>query len=230
MAKVKMGVIVTGLRGTVGGLTFSANKAGPHAHIWTRSANARSALQCGRRQALSINAQAWRSVDPADQADWDVFAAALAQRQTDPFGNFYYLSGFQWYVRVNNWLTTCGRAAVSTPPAAAVPVAPTVTSFQVSAGDGTCHFHFTLGEFIPDFDAVVFVGIGNGYGCIVPPGPMPLIVGAQVPAGLSLDFTTELMAVFGSVFVGQRAFLRVHAQTTDGYRGAALSTYSNVKA
>jgi hypothetical protein len=228
MAKVKMGVIVTGLRGTVGGLTFSANKAGNHAHTWTRSGNARSVLQCSRRQRLSINAQAWRSVSAGNQALWVVFAAALAQRQTDPLGNFYYLSGFQWYVKVNNWLWSCGRAGAATPPVAVVPAIPTVTGFQISVGASTCHFHYAANEFGATWDAVVFVGIGNGFGCIVPPGPMPFIVGSQVPGGTSLDFTTAFMSVFGAVFVGQRAFLRVHRQTTDGYRGAAASTYANV--
>jgi len=228
MAKVKMGVVVTGLRGTVGGMTFSANRAGNYAKVWTRSANARTWRQSVRRQALSVNAMAWRDLDPGDQAYWDAFGADVGQEQMDPFDNGYYLSGFQWSVKVNSWMKSVGRAAVSTPPAGTVPAAPTVTGFQVSAGATTCHFHYALGEFTPYFDAVVFVGMAAGRGNFVVPGPQPLVLGSQVPGGTSLDFTTGLMAVFGRVFVTQRAFLKVCRQTTDGYRSAAATAYANV--
>jgi len=56
MARVEMGTIVVGLRGTVGGLTFSTNRSGPHCHVWTRSGNARTSLQSGRRLILSVSA------------------------------------------------------------------------------------------------------------------------------------------------------------------------------
>ena len=71
MARVEMGTIVVGLRGTVGGLTFSTNRSGPHCHVWTRSGNARTSLQSGRRLILSVSAQAWRNLSGADQTTWN---------------------------------------------------------------------------------------------------------------------------------------------------------------
>jgi hypothetical protein len=228
MAKVKMGVVVTGLRGTVGGLTFSANRAGNHAHVWTRSGNARSSLQSGRRQILSVNAQGWRDLDAGSKVDWDDFAKALAQRQTDPFGQYYYLSGFQWFVRCNNWIATVGRAPIDVPPVSVIPTAPGVLLFQISAADSYCGFNYLVNQFGPTWDAVVFVGMGAGHGCIVAPGPVPLIVGSQVPGGTELAFTTEFFNVFGSVTLQQRAFWRVCRQTIDGYRGAAATGWADV--
>jgi hypothetical protein len=228
MAKVKMGVIVTGLRGTVGGLVFSANRAGNYAHVWSRTANARTALQSGRRVILSINAQAWRDLDPDDQQDWNIFAAAIGQRQEDPFGAFYYLSGFQWFVRINAWLASCARAAVTTPPAA-LPSAPsTISAFQISVGASYCGFDYLEGQFGPTHDAIVFVGINAGHGGFVATGPVPLIIGAQAPEGTQLTFTPEFFALFGAVTENQRAFLRVYRQAIDGYRSAPYSTYANV--
>jgi hypothetical protein len=98
----------------------------------------------------------------------------------------------------------------------------------VSAGDTTCHFHYEALEFGPDYDAVVFVGLGTGRGCYVAPGPVALILGSQIPGGTSLDFTTRFFEVFGAVTVQQRAFYRVYRQLVWGYRGAAATGYVDV--
>ena len=226
MARVQMGVIVVGLRGTVGGLTFSANRAGPHCHVWTRSGNARTALQSGRRVIHTVNAQAWRNLDPGDQADWNTWGATVEIPY--PWGGHFHLSGFQWYVKNSNWLASVGRPPVNAPTLSIPPVAPTITALQVSASASTCHFHYGLNEFGPDYDAVIMIGLAAGHGCYAAPGPVPLIQGSQVPAGTSLDFTTRFFEVFGAVTTNQRAFYRVYRQRVWGYRGAPATGYVDV--
>jgi len=228
MAKVKMGIVVVGIRGTIGGLTFSANRAGNHARAWSKSANARSSLQSGRRVILSVAAQGWRGLTDINRQDWDTLAAV--EPQYDAFGVEYFLSGFQRYVRFQSWLKTVGRAATTGPTLEAAPAAPTVTGFQVSKAASTCHFHYAANEFGATWDAVVFVGVGAGHGNIVAPGPMPLIIGSQVPGGTSLVFTTEFMAVFGSVTVNQRVFFAVHRQSITGSRSAPATGWADVVA
>lgn len=226
MARVEMGTIVVGLRGTVGGLTFSTNRSGPHCHVWTRSGNARTSLQSGRRLILSVSAQAWRNLSGADQTTWNDYGDLIEIPY--PWGGHYHLSGFQWYVRINNWLATVGRPARDTAILWPIPTAPTITGFQVSAGASTCHFHYAALQFGPDYDAVVFVGMAAGHGNFVAPGPRPLIIGSQVPGGTSLDFTTEFFSVFGTISTQQRAFFSVHRQSVDGYRGAPATGYVDV--
>jgi hypothetical protein len=74
----------------------------------------------------------------------------------------------------------------------------------------------------------VFIGMAAGHGAAVAPGPSPLIIGSQVPAGTELDFTTEFFAAFGQITTHQRAFYRVHRQRIWGYRGAAATGYVDV--
>jgi len=228
MAKVKMGTVVTGIRGTIGGLTFSANRAGNHAHVWTRSGNARTALQAGRRIILSVAAQGWRGLTDGNRADWDTMAGA--EPQYDAFGDVYYLSGFQRYVRFQAWLKTVGRAATSAPTMEVVPATPTISGFRVSAGALSCKFDYAAGQFGPTWDAVVFVGIGVGHGNIAAPGPMAFIIGSQVPGGTSLTFTTQFFAVYGAVTTLQRAFWAVHRQSIPGFRSAAATGWVDVVA
>ncbi len=79
MAIAKFGPTVTGLRGTVAGTTFSANKSGPYARGWSRGANPRSSLQSTQRGRLGALAAAWRDLTQVQRDDWIVYAALPAQ-------------------------------------------------------------------------------------------------------------------------------------------------------
>ena len=226
MAKVQMGVIVTGLRGTIGGLTFSQNRTGPYCRIWSRSANARTALQSDRRIIHTVNAQTWRDLDSGDQNDWNTWA--LLVEIPDPWGGHYHISGFNWYVKINNWRASVGKAPVDAPTLSDPPAAPTITHFQVSVSASTCHYDYDALEFGPDYDAVLFIGLASGKGCFVAPGPSPLILGSLAPGGTSVDFTTRFFEVFGAVTTNQRVFYRIFRQHLWGYRGAPATGYANV--
>jgi hypothetical protein len=45
MAIVSFGAPITGMRGSIGGITYSGNKSGAYAKIWAKSANVRTPKQ-----------------------------------------------------------------------------------------------------------------------------------------------------------------------------------------
>lgn len=226
MAKVKFGVIVTGIRGTVGGMTFSANASGSHARIWTRSSNPRSTLQQTARNRLATNALSWRSVSPTDQATWAAYAAA--NPQTDVFGNTYYWTAFQAYVKINGQLLYVNRAPSPTAPTSTVPAAPTGCTATLAVSSTPCVITITTAEFSPSCDFLCFICLGTGTGLSVPPGPLQFIKFQTTPNTSPVTITTELAAVFGTLNTQQRAFVDIYRQTKDGVRSAPMRVITDV--
>lgn len=227
MAKIQFGTIVTGIRGTVGGLTFSANASGPHARVWTRSSNPRSTLQQTSRYRLASNSLAWRSLSSSDQATWIAWAAA--NPQTDVFGNTYYWTGLQAYVKINNQLLYVGRAVRTTAPSSTAPAAPTGVSANIYVSSAASVINITGAEFTTE-DFLSFIAIGTGTGLSVPPVLPQFLRAAKTPSSASVTITTYLAALYGTLNTNQRAFVDVIRQTTDGVRSAATRIITDVVA
>lgn len=228
MAIVQLGGVVTGIRGKVGGVIYSANKSGPYARTWSRGANVRSELQTTGRGVQAELAQTWRTLDAGDRADWDLWAADPEQELTNVFGEAYYISGFLWFVKINRWLNTVGRAVMETVPTSPAPTAPSVTTLVVSAGDVDSVITYPANEFGAAFDCVIELAIGQSVGAAAMPIKPMVIGGWQVPGGTSLTITDEVLERCGNVQVGQRAFARVYRQTAEGYRSAPSAIASDV--
>jgi len=228
MAIIQLGGLVTGVRGKVGGVIYSANKSGPYARGWSRGSNVRSELQTGGRGTQSSLAQYWRTLEAGDRGDWDVWAADPNQELTNVFGEGYYISGFLWFVKINRWLNTVGRDVRETAPGSPVATAPSVSSLVVSCGDVASVITYPANEFGASYDCVIELAIGQSVGAAAMPIKPMVIGGWQVPGGTSLDISDEVLARFGSVQVGQRAFARVYRQTVEGYRSAARAIASDV--
>ncbi len=228
MAKIQLGTIVTGIRGTIGGMTFSANASGPHARIWTRSSNPRSTSQQTARTRLATNALTWRTLSAVDQATWAAYAAA--NPQTDVFGNTYYWTAFQAFVKINGQLLYVGRAAVTTAPTSAIPAAPTGVTAAIHVSSSASVIGITVAEFSPTWDFLCYICLGTGAGLSTPPGPMQFIKGQLTPGSSSITITTEIATVFGTLNTQQRAFVDVYRQTTDGVRSAPTRVITDVTA
>ncbi|GAH72082.1 unnamed protein product, partial [marine sediment metagenome] len=134
MATIKLGELVAGIRGTIGGTTYSLNKSGPFARRWSRGSNRRSTRQGVQRGSLAQFAAAWRDLDQAERDDWDTYAAHADQEKFNSLGESYYTSGFNWFVAINCQLASVGRAARDTFPPGARPTAPEITTFHLDDG------------------------------------------------------------------------------------------------
>lgn len=132
MAITKIGTPLDGIRGTVGGITFSENHTGTYAKKWSRPVNPKSAGQVLSRNQLSLIPEQWRGLTQAQRDAWDTWAALAAQEQTNPLGDAYYLSGWQWFVKLSKVLLRVGRALPTTAPAAGYPALPTISAFRVT--------------------------------------------------------------------------------------------------
>lgn len=222
MAIVKFGPTVVGLRGTVGGLTFTAGKAGPYCRAFALGAQPRVTKQQTQRAYLSNQAAAWRALTGAQQTTWVTYAALPAQALINSLGETYYASGFAWFVKCNVRLKRMALAAVVNAPIVARPAAPTLTSllFSITGAPSAGKVTWPLNTFL-NYNQVTEMQIYNSVGRRVAVSGYKEIRLLLVPDPLSNNYQDQWQAVFGTVQLGQKGFIRMYRQTAEGDRSAA---------
>lgn len=132
MAVIKLGPPLAGIRGTIGGVTYSANGSSLYAKAWARGANPQTPAQQVQRQNIATMPSLWNAMSDAERAAWRTFASDPAQELTNALGETYYASGYNWFVKCNTRLSRVGRSPITAVPTQARPAAPTITDFRVT--------------------------------------------------------------------------------------------------
>ena len=131
MAIVKIGAPLAGIRGTLGGITYSENGASVYAKQWSKPSNPRTPKQTRERSYLSSIPALWAALTDVQRAAWRTFAADPAQELTNSLGETYYASGYNWFTKCNVRLLRLSLSTISAVPTQARPAAPVVTEFRV---------------------------------------------------------------------------------------------------
>jgi hypothetical protein len=230
MAKVKFASPISGLRGTVEGTTYSANKSGPFLKIWRGNPKLQSEPVTVHRTIWAAQAAAWRALSAAQRTGWDTYAAAAPQQLTDSLGQTYFASGFNWFVKINSQLLTAGRAARTTAPTSAPSAAPTILAFNVFANPATPSLiTFAAASFLGGDNAPLFISIANSTARATPQPNIRLVVIPAVGSAVTqIVFTTEIRDSFGTIQTGQRCFCELFRQNSHGRRGASTTAQTNV--
>lgn len=229
MAIVKFGVLVTGVRGKLGGAVFSANGTSTYVRQWYKSANPRSEKQSTHRGRFGIMPAYWRAITDGERDDWDTFAADPAQQRTNSLGETYYCSGFNWFCIINTRLLYAGQAERDVFPVKARPAAPTITGFDFEEVVGVPKIEVTygVGEFAADETIIVAAAYVPGGGRSVQYGTYPVFGAEPNPGASPYDFAKAFTEKFGKPQIGARAFARVYKQTDDGMRSSAWSAFQD---
>lgn len=114
MAKVQFGIAVTDIRGAVGSVVYSKNKAGAYSRERNLTVQPSTPSQIAQQGLLTTISQAWQSLTEDQRFEWN--NAVSAWQRTDVFGNVRYPSGFNLYMALNCNLVQVGLTVVSTPP------------------------------------------------------------------------------------------------------------------
>ena len=229
MAIIKLGALVAGIRGTVGGVTFSASGAGPNARLWSKGSNPRSNGQSSQRGRFSMMPDGWRALTNTQRDDWAAWAADPAQEKTNSLGEPYFLNGYQWFVAINTNLLRAGFSPRDDPPTDTWPAAPVIDLFTFAevASVFTCGITYDPAEFPSGVGIVIFAAfIPRGGRQVQYNGYRLLIDGIASPTG-TYDFAIEFADQFGTPQVGDRAFLQVHKQNDQGMRGPMWTTFES---
>ena len=229
MAKILLGPTVIGIRGTVGGITFSQNRGGPYARGWHQPPNPRTSNQLLSRSRLGTWAVAWRSLSSTNKGLWDTYAADVAQELTDSLGQAYYASGLNWFITVNIARAQMGLGQLSAAPTVAVPAAPNVeaASFSISSSSQP-KVKIAAGSATLTLNHQCWLVIVNSQGQTIAPTNYYWMRTGVPNASRDLELRSFALAKFGTFTINQRAFFATNALNSDGRYGP--TTYNAVNA
>ncbi len=222
MAILTFAAPVSGLRGKVGGLIYSANKAGPFVKTWGKGSNPRTAPQTQQRANLVQFAQNWKNLTAAQRTDWDTYAALPAQDKTNSLGETFSISGFAWYVALSNNLKRAGAAAIDSAPLLGTPATPIIQDARLVddgfAGDS--RIRLTAGSPTLTAEHIVTGVVLNSEGRATATINRTWL-NTEVPnVGRAVFFQDEINAKFGTIQTTQFGFFEIQIQNAEGRQGA----------
>lgn len=119
MARVQYGALVTGLSGSIGGITFQNNASGSIARLKSGTPKNPTVNQSIAQQNITKYISLWQQLTLAEKTAWNNYAVLWTK--TDEFGNVKTLTGLNWFQSVNYNLELVGSAITNTPPVHTLP-------------------------------------------------------------------------------------------------------------
>lgn len=228
MARIQFGGLVDGVLGSIGGITFSVNRAGFYAKARRASTNPRSSTQSTVRRHLSAYPTLWRILTDPQRADWNTWAAAPEQDRIDYWGNTYHLTGFQAFVWINQCRWTTFDFPAVLPPTDPQPPAPTMTSADVGfMPQAFCLLTWPTDEFAT-YHAVFRHAVQDVQTNDVFPYSHAIITLAlQRPVHATFHLEDDIEDHFGVFSPGQRLWTQAARQTTEGYRSPWVTLHGD---
>ncbi len=132
MAITKIGPPLSGIRGTIGGITYSENRTSTYARAWAPPSNPKTPKQSTQRSNIGAMPALWNLLTSPQQDAWRTFADLPAQELTNPLGETYFASGYNWFVKCNTRLMRVGRTTITAVPTQARPTGPTNNGITVT--------------------------------------------------------------------------------------------------
>lgn len=221
MAIILFGPMVTGARGKINGLIFSANGAGPFVRGWSRSSNPRSPAQAEVRNRLASFSTAWADLTAAERDDWDDYAAQPAQELTNSLSETYVISGQAWFIRINSHLDEAGASSRVDAPTLTRKTAPTIEALRMEATGSSGDSNVRLPAASPDLSEIHLVGLRFYYskGRQTATSGFRHVYLALPTAVRFLVFQPEMEAQLGSIPIDTKGFVEVAVQDSQGQRG-----------
>jgi hypothetical protein len=219
MAIVKFGGGVAGIRGTLAGNVFTANRNGAYVRQWSRVHNPKTLFQTVNRMSASLIPTAWRNLDPGQRLDWNDYGKTHVLQNA--LGEDYYRTGFQWFFHCSQNLSVCGGTPPTDAPTVAAPatVACTLFSYDDAGFLGNCTVYFDSADFAGLWLVFMFRPIPYSGNMSCPSG-YTRIGGVYEPAGGQVNATIPHNFHFGNPQVGWRGFVRIYTMDTQGLRSA----------
>jgi hypothetical protein len=239
MAKIDPASLFTEIRGTVGGLTFSKNRAGFYVQRLTYGLKSNRPAPQARRTSFSSAAVTWTQIrnDEYDHPDhgmipvsewWRYFSLLPENEKIDVFGGTYTPSGYNWFQTYAMLQSMQGQAPLTLPPTDATPALwPSWSVYYfASPSASNSYFYSTSTSAIQGTDPWITCRIqyNQSIKSVVP--PFFFVKAAAYSTGSApAYFQTNLESVFGSIPNNSRALFSLFFRIPNG-RISAAQTFS----
>lgn len=119
MAIITVGALISNIRGSIGGVTFSRNASGITAKIKLPGRKSKTGKQLTAIQTNNELVRQWNLLSLADQLLWAVLAGEFTK--TDRYNNTKTLTGYNWFVSINYVYFYENGSYLTVPPALTFP-------------------------------------------------------------------------------------------------------------
>lgn len=209
MAKIKYSALVSEMRNKLNGSVASKNRYGNYFRNKVTPVNPQTSYQQNQRSMLANLSASWRGLTQAQIAGWN--QANQNFPKTDIFGDRMILSGQALFISLNKNLLNAGQSSIDD-----APVPGDIPSFSMStlvatytSGTSTSVLSFTISP------ATIPVGYTMLVYATPPIGPginfvknRFRLIGTGTAATGVVTITTDYVARFGNLVVGEKVFIR----------------------
>jgi len=210
MALVKFGMIVTDMRGSLGGHVFTKGRSGAVARTKVTPINPQTSFQQNVRSRLGTVSQTWRTLTEGQRDAWN--AAVDNFIRTNVFGDSVKASGKNLFTLININLINIGQAQVTEPPVPSVLIAPALSSLTINIATNV--FNLIIDNGAPLQSVIVYATAPLSAGVSFVKSEFRQIgVLAPQTAGLN-DLDGLYRAKFGAPIAFQKVFVKVKAIIT----------------
>lgn len=225
MAIIKLGGTVVGVRGTIGGVIYTANKSGPYARAWSKGSNPRTAPQQVSRGDFASLGPVWQGLSSAQVADWDALAATDPEPHTNSLGEAIVFSGWTLFTMFNKRRLVVGLDIAEDAPTGTEATRPSARAFvgfgvDVSTPQCVCSWDTTGAP--SDEYCVLQVGIRPTPGVVFKRSFRSMGYNTA-DIVLGLDFTSIFESTFGFDVVGWSAYAWLWTQRESGIRSVVAT-------
>lgn len=231
MAVIKLGALVTGIAGSIGGTTFRRTRTGLLAMNKSGGQSRNRARQNSILNTLRARIQAWTELTALARGEWN--DAAPNFQFPDKFGDLKTLTGRELFIKLS---TRAQLVDLPIPdPTALDSVIPSVSGASIivvnNMGVMDCFIDIAAA------DPMYFVfGFQKVRSTTFSPDLAKFIIGGYVHytesggVNQSFDVSAQVQAQLGVIPIGQFVATIMWPQNADGFRGAPLTQVEDVQA
>ena len=222
MAILLMGEVVTGIRGSVGGVVYSANGASAYAKCkgWPRQGI--STGRAARRAMLGSLGEYWGGLSDGDRADWGAWAAAPGEVVRNSLGEVIALNGWQWFGKIVLRRFVLGSAPDLSVPTGSVTEDVVTMGLDANLGSDIGITHSGDLHYFDGYDLAWFAGVRPG-GVAGVRCPSVVYGGLESTlGGEPYDVHDRVLELFPELAVDEVLYVRCCRQTSEGLRGPMM--------
>jgi hypothetical protein len=225
MAITKLGTLIIGIRGTSGGITFSANGNGPYAKLWSKGPNPHTNLQQTTRGRITTFGALWNGMTQGQRDDWQDFGQAPPEEDYNSLAERIYPSGWNWFCRINQRRLSVGQATSTTLPsdvAVNPPASATLALAQLPGGAST--IAWPPATYGATDSALLFLTLHPSSGLAAKKTALMQVLAKYNPGNTGETITTAVQNAFGNIRTDWKGFAFLYVQRVDAVRSTPATT------
>ena len=220
MAKIKMGALMTDIRGSAGGSVFAKNGGGSYMRNKVTPLNPKSSAQSEVRAMFGKITQGWSQLTQEQRDAWN--AAVVNYAQTDVFGDNQTLSGKALYQQLNQNILLVRGSLITEPPVSQNVAS--LSDFSVSYNGATPALSLSAITSDPPTKIIVYATPALTQGTSFVDNRLRKIFDGTL-TGTDVDILQSYNDRFGAIAAGSRIAVAVRVIATNGQAGPLQTVF-----